>query len=88
MSTSLNLRASSLSGPGVDYLPVTPSNTAEFSDVAVALYAETAGAISFISQKGEIRTVNVPDFGWVLCRVKAVRATGTTAGGIHAVLVN
>lgn len=88
MSNPFSLRSTSLSGPGLDYAPVNPSDSAALPDVAIALYAENGGAISFISQKGETRTVTVPDFGWVLCGVQAVRATGTTAGAIHAVVIS
>lgn len=87
MSDPFSLRSPSLSGPGVDYAPVTPSDAAALPDVAIALYAETGGAIRFESRKGEVRTVTVPDFGWVLCGVRAVLATGTTAGAIHAVTI-
>lgn len=80
-------RASSLSGPGRDYAPVTPSDSAALPDVAIALYVESGGAVRFVSEKGETRTVNVADFGWILCGARAVRATGTTAGGIHAVVL-
>ncbi|MFV0474912.1 MAG: hypothetical protein ACK5MQ_12010 [Pikeienuella sp.] len=85
MSNPFSLRTASLAGPGVDYAPVAPSDTGELPDVAIALYVENGGAIRFVSEKGETRTVTTPDFGWVLCGVRAVRATGTTAGAIHAI---
>lgn len=88
MTNPFSLRSTSLSGPGIDYAPVTPSDTEPLQDVAIALYAEVGGAISFLSQKGETRTVTVPDFGWLLCGVKAVNAAGTTAGAIHAIVVS
>lgn len=88
MSNPFSTRAASLTGPGIDYAPVTPSNTASLPDVAIALYVETGGTIRFVSQKDQTRTVSVPDFGWVLCGVKRVLATGTNAGGIHAVVVS
>ncbi len=88
MSNPFDSRAASLSGPGLDYAPVTPSNTTPLPDVAIALYVESGGAVRFTSQKGQTRTVTVPDFGWVLCGVRQVLSTGTTAGGIHAVVVS
>lgn len=88
MTNPFTLRATSLSGPGIDYAPVTPSDGQPLADVAVALFVETGGDIVFVSQKGAVRTVRTPDFGWVLCGVSAVRATGTTASGIHAVVVS
>lgn len=87
MNNPFSLRAASIHGPGIDYAPVAPSDTQFFEDVAIALYVETGGAIRFVSQKGETRTVTVPDFGWLLCGVQAVRATGTTADAIHAVVI-
>lgn len=88
MSNPFSLRATSLNGPGIDYAPVTPSNTQPLPDVAVSLYAESGGAITFISEKGQTRTVRVPDHGWVLCGVRQVRASGTTASGLHAIVVS
>ena len=80
-------RASSFSGPGSDYVPVVPSDVADFPDQVVALYVEGGGVVCFVTARGETRTVAVPDFGWILCLVSAVRASGTTASGIHAVVV-
>lgn len=88
MSNPFSLRAASLSGPGTDYAPVIPTDSGVLADVAIALFVESGGSVRFVSQKDETRTVSVPDFGWVLCGVKAVRATGTTAGGIHAIVVS
>ena len=88
MSNPFSLRATSLNGPGIDYAPVTPSNSQPLSDVAIGLYVETGGDVAFVSEKGQTRTVRVPDFGWILCGVRQVRATGTTAADIHAVIVS
>ncbi|MEM6488297.1 MAG: hypothetical protein AAF677_08520 [Pseudomonadota bacterium] len=81
-------RATSPTGPGLDYVPVTPSDTADFPVVAVAVYAETGGSISFTSQKGTSRTVQVPNYGYLLCGVRRINATGTTASGLHAIVVS
>ena len=88
MTNPFSRRASSLSGPGIDYVPVTPDDGADLSDVAASVYVETGGAITFVSVKGETRTVTVPDFGWLVCGVIRIMATGTTASGIHAVVVS
>ena len=80
-------RSNALSGPGVDYAPVTPNDTTDLADVAVSLYVETGGTVVFDSVKGQTRTVTVPDFGWIICGTRRVRATGTSASGIHAVVV-
>lgn len=85
MTNPFDTRTASLSGPGRDYLPVTPDDASDLSSTAIALYAETAGDICFDTVSGSTRTVAVPDFGWVLCGASRVRATGTTALGIHAV---
>ncbi len=87
MSNPFSLRSTSLGGPGIDYAPVTPSDSVALSDVAIALFVESGGAVSFVSEKGLTRTVTVPDFGWILCGVRQVRASGTTATGVHAVLI-
>lgn len=88
MSNPFSLRATSLNGPGIDYAPVTPSNSQSLDDVAIGLFVETGGDVAFVSEKGLTRTVRVPDFGWILCGVRQVRATGTTAANIHAIVVN
>ncbi|MEM7499874.1 MAG: hypothetical protein AAF371_18025 [Pseudomonadota bacterium] len=80
-------RAGSPTGPGIDYVPVAPSDVADFDDVAVALYAETGGVVNFVSVKGSTRSVQLPNYGYLLCGVTRVNATGTTATGIHAIVV-
>lgn len=87
MANPFNHYKNGVDGPGRDYVPVTPNDSTDLADVATCLYIENAGAVVFDSVKGETRTVNVSDFGWIVCGVKRVRATGTTATGIHAVVV-
>ena len=87
MTNPFASRAASLSGPAHDYLPVTPDDAADLSEVAVALYAETGGTVTFDSVRGTTRTVRIADHGWVLCGIRRVHATGTTAGGLHAMVV-
>jgi len=88
MTNPFSRRSASLSGPGIDYVPVTPNDNTDLADVAASVYVETGGAISFVSVKGQSRTVTVPDFGWLVCGVSRVLSTGTTASGIHAVVVS
>ena len=88
MTNPFSRRASSLAGPGIDYLPVTPDDAADLPDVAASLYVEGAGSVAFVSVKGETRTVADPEFGWIVCGVTRVLATGTTATGIHGVVVS
>lgn len=87
MLNPFDSRSTSPAGPGIDYAPVAPSDAADLPVVAVSLYVETAGAVSFVSQKGETRVVNLPDHGYLTCGVRRVNATGTTATGIHAITV-
>lgn len=88
MTNPFSRRASSLSGPGIDYVPVTPNDATDLQDVAASLYVETGGTVSFVTVKGATRTVKVADYGWIVCGATRVRATGTTASGIHAVVVS
>lgn len=87
MTNPFTRRSNGLAGPGIDYAPVTPNDSADLTDVAVSLFVETGGTITFDTVKGTTRSVVVPDFGWVVCGVTRVRASGTSASGIHAVLV-
>ncbi|WP_316016125.1 hypothetical protein [Roseobacter sp. HKCCA0434] len=88
MNNIFSTRSASLNGPGSDYLPVTPADGAELPEVAVALYVESGGSVAFTSVRGTERTVVLCDGGWLLCGVRAVKASGTTAQGIHAVVIS
>jgi hypothetical protein len=79
-------RAFDISGPARDYVPVTPSDAAALPQVAVSIYAEIGGRIAFISASGAQRIVEVADYGWIVCGVRQVLATGTTAAGLHALV--
>lgn len=87
MQNPFDTRSTSTAGPGIDYVPVTPDDGADLATVAISLFVETGGAVSFVSQKGQTRTVNLPDYGYLTCGVRKVNATGTTASGIHAIVV-
>ncbi|ATG48150.1 hypothetical protein CEW89_11550 [Celeribacter ethanolicus] len=87
MSDPFKNRTPSLNGPATDLSPVTPSDTVNFAKVAVALYIESAGTLSIVTQKSETRTVAVGDFAILPVGVRRVNATGTTATGIHAFIV-
>ena len=80
-------RALSLSGPVTDALPVNPDDINDLPHVAVGLYAETGGTLSIITVVGETRTIAVADFSILPIGVRRVRATGTTAIGIHALVL-
>lgn len=87
MPNPFDTRSTSLAGPGIDYAPVVPSDNVDLSDTAVSLFVETGGVVAFVSQKGEDRVVQLPDYGFLACGVRRVKSTGTTAVGIHAVIV-
>ncbi len=81
-------RAASLSGPAHDALPVIPNDSSDLPHVSVGLYVETGGAIVIDTVSGATRTVLVADFSILPVGVRRVRATGTTASGIHALVLS
>jgi hypothetical protein len=87
MSNPFASRSASIAGPATDILPVTPSDATDLAHVAIALYVETAGAVSFVSVAGEVRTVALAAYSILPVGVRRVRATGTTATGIHAMVL-
>lgn len=79
-------RVTALSGPARDALPVTPSDAHDLPSVAIGLYVETGGVLSIVTVEGQMRTLAVADFSILPIGVRRVRATGTTAAGIHALV--
>lgn len=74
----------------VDLYPVTPNDSADNvgnGNVAIGLYVETAGDVVFVNKNGDERTVAVPANFYLMSSVTRVKSTGTTATGIHAVVV-
>ncbi|MCK0171535.1 hypothetical protein MWU53_10740 [Aliiroseovarius sp. S1123] len=84
MSNPFENRSPSLRGPATDLVPVVPSDLSDLPDVAVSLYVETGGAVSFVSVAGGIRTVTVANNSILPVGVLKVMSLGTTATGIHA----
>lgn len=80
-------RTPALSGPATDALPVTPDDGVDLANVAIALYVETGGALVVDTVTGETRTLTIADFSILPLGVRRVRATGTTATGIHALVL-
>ncbi|MBK5945501.1 hypothetical protein CCR83_03305 [Rhodobacter veldkampii DSM 11550] len=76
-----------LSGPAFDITPVTPDDGADLPAVSVALYVETGGTLAFVTAKGALRSLSVRDFSILPVGVSRVMQTGTTAAGIHALMV-
>lgn len=80
-------RARSIHGPATDALPVTPDDAVDLAMFAIALYVESGGVIVADTVAGETRTIAVADFSILPLGVRRVRATGTTANGIHAMVL-
>lgn len=80
-------RIQALSGPATDALPVTPDNITDLPHVAIGLYVETGGTVSMVTVSGEMRSIGVADFSVLPVGVRRVNATGTTASGIHALVL-
>lgn len=87
MPNPFKSRVLQLSGPAYDIVPVVPNDSTDLAIMAVGLYCETAGTVAFISAKGTTRTVAVPALSILPVGVRRVLATGTTATGLHALVV-
>jgi N6-adenosine-specific RNA methylase IME4 len=78
------------SGLVYDMIEVTTNDSTDNvgdNNVAIGLYIETGGDVVFLNVDGNERTVQVPDNFYLTCSVKRVKASGTTATGIHALVV-
>lgn len=87
MTNPFENRTNSLSGPATDILPVTPNDGTDLSEVAIALYVETGGTLSLVTVRGGARTIAVADRSILPVGVRKVNATGTSASGIHAMVI-
>ena len=87
MKNPFENRSPSLDGPATDILPVTPDDAIDLPAVAIALYVETGGNLSFVSAQGQTRTLRIDDFTFLPVGARRVRSTGTTAQGLHALVV-
>lgn len=87
MSNPFENRVSSLSGPATDIQPVTPDDVVLLPEVAVALYVENGGTLSIVTVRDNSRTVTVSDQSILPVGIRRVNATGTTATGIHAMVI-
>jgi hypothetical protein len=81
-------RTSSLSGPATDIVPVTPDDAIDLPVVAIALYVETGGVLSLLTASKGARTVSVANNSILPVGTRRVNATGTTATGIHAMVIS
>lgn len=73
-----------------DMIEVTNSDSTDnvgTGNIAVGLYIEVGGTVVFLNKDGNERTVVVPDNFYLTCSIKRVKSSGTTATGIHALVV-
>ncbi|MDV4144323.1 hypothetical protein [Shimia sp. FJ5] len=80
-------RARSISGPATDALPVVPDDSNDLPIVAIALYAESGGTVVVDTVAGETRSIAVADFSILPLGVRRIRASGTSAAGLHALVL-
>lgn len=88
MSNPFANRTPSLSGPATDIIAVTPNDQTDMTEIAIALYIETGGNLSFVSARGNARSVLVGSNQILPVGARRVNATGTTASGIHAMVIS
>jgi len=87
MFDPLDNRSLSPAGPATDIIPVSPSDAEDLPVMAMSLFIETGGAITFVTRRNETRVVQVTDQTLLPVVARRVLATGTTATGIHALVV-
>ena len=75
-----------LSGPAIDIVPITPSDSTILDPVPVGLYVTGAGTIVIETVSNNVRTLTVPVFFYLPVGVRRVLAA-TTATGIHGLIV-
>lgn len=80
--------ADQVSAPATKCVAVTPHDSNALTDIPKALYVGTGGSIVLQGVGGgsDVTFANVPDGGVLPVRAKYIRATGTTASGIVALL--
>ncbi|MGR3661613.1 MAG: spike base protein, RCAP_Rcc01079 family [Paracoccaceae bacterium] len=87
MTNPFENRTSSLAGPATDILPVVPDDATDMQNVAIALYVETGGSLSVVTTRGGVRSISVANNSILPVGIRRVNATGTTATGIHAMVI-
>jgi enoyl-CoA hydratase/carnithine racemase len=80
-------RSRSIQGPATDAVPVTPDDATDLPMVAIGLYVEAGGTVVLDTIAGESRSIAVADFSILPIGVRRVRLSGTTATGIHALVL-
>ena len=80
------------SGLARDWIPVTPNNSTDNMGISaqnqvIGFYVTVGGAVVF-TVDGTDRTVTFPSNFYVTCAgVTRIKATGTTATGIHSLVI-
>ena len=88
MTNPFSGRAAPASGPATDIVAVTPDDSADLPRPAIALYVEAAGTVAIDTVAGDAtRVVSVAANMLLPVAAVRVRATGTTASGIHALVI-
>lgn len=70
------------SGPAIDVVPVTPSDSVDLAYTPKGVYIETGGNLAFLTVTNASRVLPL-DRGWHPISPKRILVTGTTAVGIH-----
>lgn len=71
------------------WVSVTPNDSTDnvgTGNVAIGLYVETGGDVTWTDVNGNDVTANVPSNFYINCSVTRVKATGTDAAGIFALI--
>ena len=76
-----------LNGPARDLVPVVPDDATDLPQTAVSLYVETGGTLNVVTEAGQARNLSVPDVMVLPVGIARVLAPGTTASGIHALVI-
>ena len=79
-----------LHGLVYDIVPVTPNDSTDnvgTDNVAIGLYITSGGDVTFLNKDGNERLITVPDNFYLVCSVSRVKATGTNATEIFALVV-
>ena len=76
--------AQSLIAPSDDFFAITPDDVAVLPRATKAIYVGTGGDVTVVSVRGDspVTFAGVPDGAVLDLRVKAIRATGTTASNL------
>ncbi|MEO0682352.1 MAG: hypothetical protein AAF192_18275 [Pseudomonadota bacterium] len=88
MANPFSGRAVPIGGPATDIVPVVADDATDLPHAALALFVETGGAVTFDTVSSDApRTVTVADQTLLPVGVRRVHATGTTATGLHALVL-